>query len=58
MKWFFPLLTLWFCASSNAAFALYWLTSNLIMTASTALINYFLDKKEKQNVIAGEGVVQ
>ncbi|MGI6239408.1 MAG: YidC/Oxa1 family membrane protein insertase, partial [Christensenellales bacterium] len=28
MKWMFPLMSLYFCASYNAAFALYWATGN------------------------------
>ncbi len=47
MKWFFPLFSLWICASSNAAFALYWVTSNLIGLVTNQLINWDLDRKEK-----------
>lgn len=58
MKWFFPIFSLWICASSNGAFALYWVTSNLIMMATTFLINKYLDHKEAKTVIAGEGTVK
>ena len=58
MKWFFPIFSLWICASSTAAFALYWVTSNLIMMAQTVLLNKYLDKKEQKDTIAGEGIVQ
>ncbi len=47
MKWFFPLFSLWICASSNAAFALYWVTTNLIGLVTNQLINWDLDRKEK-----------
>ncbi len=47
MKWFFPLFSLWLCAGYSAAFALYWVTSNLIGLATTQLINWDLDRKEK-----------
>ena len=46
MKWFFPLFSLWICAGYNAAFALYWVTSNLIAMAQNFCINKYLDHKE------------
>ena len=46
MKWFFPLFSLWLCMSYNAAFALYWVTSNLIAMATNFGINKYLDHKE------------
>ena len=58
MKWFFPIFSLWICASSTAAFALYWVTSNLIMMGTTVAMNKYLDKKEQKETIAGEGIVQ
>ncbi len=56
MKWFFPLFSLWICASSNAAFALYWVTSNLIGLVTNQLINWDLDRKEKLAAAAPEAV--
>ena len=47
MKWFFPLFSLFLCSSYNAAFATYWVTSNLIAMAQNMLINKYLDHKEK-----------
>ncbi len=58
MKWFFPIFSLWICASSTAAFALYWVASNLIAMVTTVGINKYLDNKEKKQAIAGEGIVQ
>ena len=46
MKWFFPLFSLWLCSSNNAAFALYWVTSNLIAMVQNFGINKYLDHKE------------
>ena len=46
MKWFFPLFSLWLCCSYNAAFALYWVTSNLIAMATNFAINKYLDHKD------------
>ena len=48
MKWFFPLFSLWICASSNAAFALYWVVTNLFSLVSNQLINFKLDQDEKR----------
>ncbi|MBQ8201287.1 MAG: YidC/Oxa1 family membrane protein insertase, partial [Clostridia bacterium] len=54
MKWFFPLFSLWICAGYNAAFAVYWVTSNLIAMLQTYLINWHLDRKEKLAAEAGD----
>ncbi len=48
MKWFFPLFSLWICASSNAAFALYWVITNIFSLVSNLLINWKLDADEKK----------
>ena len=48
MKWFFPLFSLWICASSNAAFALYWVVTNLFSLISNQLIYMKLDHDEKR----------
>lgn len=49
MKWMFPLMSLYFCASYNAAFALYWATGNIIAMISQLAINKYLDIAEKKN---------
>ncbi len=46
MKWFFPLFSLWICAGYNAAFAVYWVTANLVSMLQTFLINKYLDRKD------------
>ena len=48
MKWFFPLFSLWICASSNAAFALYWVVTNLFSLVTNQLINWKLNANEKK----------
>lgn len=58
MKWFFPLFSLWICAGYNAAFAIYWVASNLFAMAETFAINKYLDMKEKKESIAAEGNVK
>ena len=47
MKWFFPLFSLWICASSNAAFALYWVITNIFSLFTNMAINWKLDHDEK-----------
>ena len=58
MKWFFPIFSLWICAGYNAAFSLYWVTSNVVYAAETWLINLYLDNKEKKNTTVVEGTVK
>ncbi len=59
MKWFFPIFSLYLCASYNAGFALYWVVSNIFSAVETMFINYYLDKKDQQaKAIAGEGTVK
>ncbi len=43
MKWFFPLFSLWICATSNAGFALYWVFANIIQVIQQFGINKWID---------------
>ena len=47
MKYFFPLFSVYICLTSTAAFALYWVTSNLIATGMSYFINVYFDRKDK-----------
>ena len=58
MNWFFPLFSLYICFGYSSAFALYWVTGNLVMMAQTVMINKLLDNKDKKAKIAGEGTVK
>lgn len=59
MKWFFPLFTLYLCFSYTAAFALYWVASNLIAMAQNWGINKYLDSKDKKaSAVPVEGKVK
>ena len=60
MKWFFPIFTLFLCFSYTAAFALYWVASNLIAMVQTWGINKYLDAKEKKaaDTISVEGKIK
>lgn len=46
MKWFFPLFSLYICASYTSAFALYWAASNIIAIVQQFIINKVLDAKD------------
>ncbi|MEE1199479.1 MAG: YidC/Oxa1 family membrane protein insertase [Christensenellales bacterium] len=46
MKWFFPLFSLWICASSNSAFSIYWMAVNVITIVQSLILNYIFDRQE------------
>ena len=54
MKWFFPLFSLWICAGYNAAFAIYWMASNVIMIIQQVAVNMYFDRKDKQAALEAE----
>ena len=60
MKYFFPLLSVFFCLTSNAGFAVYWVTSTCVMWAQSIVITKILEKKDqkKANSVTGEGSVK
>lgn len=59
MTWFFPLFSLWICASSNGAFALYWMAANVILILENLAINKYLDiKEQKESNAVQEGQVK
>lgn len=60
MKWFFPILSIYWCLSSNAGFGIYWVTSNVVMYIQNAVINKILENQDKKaaNAVSGEGSVK
>ena len=61
----FPLMSVYFCLISNAGFAIYWVTSNIVMGAMTVLMNKYLEKKDardpdwdKKKRVSSEGSVK
>ena len=58
MTWFFPIFSLVICLGYSSAFALYWVTGNLVMMAQTIIFNRMLEKQDKQAQIEGEGKVK
>lgn len=53
MKWFFPIFSLWICATNNSAFSIYWMAVNIISIVETVLINRYLDHKEAAQALNG-----
>ena len=46
MKYFFPIFSVFICLTSNAGFALYWVTINIFATAQSIALNKYLDHKD------------
>ena len=51
MKWFFPLMSLYFCASYNAAFAIYWMAANVIQIIQQVLVNWYFERMDKKEAM-------
>ena len=54
LKYVFPLFSRWICLSSSAAFAIYWLTANVIAILQNVLIGKYLDRKEAKEKASQE----
>ena len=54
MKWFFPLFSLWICATSNAGFALYWVFANIIQVIQQLVINKWIDYSDSKKKLIEE----
>lgn len=54
MLWFFPIFSVYICATTNAAFAVYWLFANIYALMQTLVVNWYYkkrDEKQKQGII-------
>ena len=54
MKWFFPIFSLWICATSTAAFALYWVFVNIFQILQQFIIGKLIDRSEAQKTLVEE----
>ena len=52
MKWFFPIFSVWICATSNAAFSIYWMAANVIQIAQQVVVNWYFDRKDAREAAA------
>ena len=60
MKYFFPILSVFWCLTSNAGFAVYWVTSTIAMWVQSVIITKMLEKKDAQKAqsVSGEGSIK
>ena len=52
MKWFFPIFSVWICATSNAAFSIYWMAANAIQIVQQLVVNWYFDRQDAQAAAA------
>lgn len=52
MKYFFPVFSLFICASSNASFALYWVVSNVFAWAEQLIFNKVFEIQDRKGTTA------
>lgn len=48
MKWFFPLFSLYICATQNAAFSVYWAVANIIAIVQQVVITKYFDHMDQK----------
>lgn len=52
MLWFFPLFSIYICATANTAFSIYWLFANLYALGQSLIVNWIYKRRDdKQGVI-------
>jgi YidC/Oxa1 family membrane protein insertase len=54
MQWFFPFFSIWICATSTSAFALYWVFINVLQIIQQYFINMYFDKKKSKTKLEEE----
>ncbi len=54
MMMLMPLMSLWFCTTSSAAFALYWVTSNVIAAVQQVTFNRYFAWQDRKAAVAEE----
>ena len=52
MKWFFPIFSLWICATSNAAFSIYWMAANVIQIVQQVAVNAWFEHQDRKAAAA------
>ncbi len=55
MLWFFPIFSIYICATSNTAFALYWFTSSMYAFAQSRVITYVKKKRAEKRQLTVKG---
>ncbi|MDO4865391.1 MAG: YidC/Oxa1 family membrane protein insertase [Clostridia bacterium] len=54
MKWFFPIFSVWICATSNAAFSIYWMAANVIQIVQQLAVNYWFERQDAKEAAAAQ----
>ena len=54
MKWFFPIFSLWICATSNAAFSIYWMAANVIQIVQQVAVNAWFERQDRKEAEAAK----
>lgn len=54
MMWIMPIMSLFFCATSSAAFAVYWVMSNVIAGAQQVVFSKYFDWQDRKAAVAQE----
>ena len=52
MKWFFPIFSVWICATSNATFSIYWMAANVIQIVQQLAVNWYFERKDAEAAAA------
>jgi membrane protein insertase Oxa1/YidC/SpoIIIJ len=52
MKWFFPIFSIYICATSNAAFSIYWMAANVIQIVQQLAVNAYFSRQDAKEAAA------
>ncbi len=56
MKWFFPLFSVYICLTSNAAFSLYWVATNVVAMVQQIAFKRYFDAQDRKAAAQSEEV--
>ena len=54
MKWFFPLFSVWICATSNSAFSIYWVFTNIYAMVQQIVFAKYFEWQDRKSATAQE----
>ena len=57
MKWFFPIFSIWICATSNAAFSIYWMAANVIQILQQLVVNWYFDRQDAKEAAQAQNAL-
>lgn len=56
MKWFMPIFSIWICSTSNAAFALYWVVTNIVSMIQQVGFKLYFEAQDRKAAAHAEEV--